>query len=143
MVALCLHLQAEFVSGSGLFAFVAALIIQLGARRVLGSLYERDPTIETPSYLSRLSVAFWSTAIPSGAVGVFLATTYFFLNYFNVLRPDIAGLLQSLFVVLGIVFFISRLAFACISPYTPAWRLVPVAPRRSSSRLADYRHGID
>ena len=111
------------------FAFVAALIIQLGARRMLGSLYERDPTIEAPSYLSRLSVAFWSTAIPSGAVGVFLATTYFFLNYFNVLRPDIAALLQSLFIVLGIVFFISRLAFACISPYTPAWRLVPVAPR--------------
>lgn len=111
------------------FAFVAALIIQLGARRALGSLYERDPTNEAPSYLSRLSVAFWSTAIPSGAVGVFLATTYFFLDYFNVLRPDIGTMLQSLFIVLGIVFFISRLAFACISPYLPAWRLVPIASR--------------
>ncbi|MCL7996970.1 mechanosensitive ion channel family protein [Brucella sp. 21LCYQ03] len=111
------------------FAVIAALVIQLGARRVLGSLYERDVTNEAPSYLSRLSVAFWSTAIPSGAVAVFLATTYFCLDYFNVLRPDIATLLQSLFIVLGIVFFISRLAFACISPYTPAWRLVPIAPR--------------
>lgn len=111
------------------FAVVAALVIQLGARRVLGSLYERDVTNEAPSYLSRLSVAFWSTAIPSGAVAVFLATTYFCLDYFNVLRPDIGTLLQSLFIVLGIVFFISRLAFACISPYTPAWRLVPIAPR--------------
>ncbi|WP_273726504.1 mechanosensitive ion channel family protein [Brucella gallinifaecis] len=111
------------------FAIVAALIIQLGARRVLGSLYERDVTNQAPSYLSRLSVAFWSTAIPSGAVAVFLATTYFCLDYFNVLRPDIGTLLQSLFIVLGIVFFISRLAFACISPYTPAWRLVPIAPR--------------
>ncbi|WP_374846882.1 mechanosensitive ion channel domain-containing protein [Brucella thiophenivorans] len=110
------------------FAIIAAMIIQLGARRVLGSLWERDLTVQTPSYLSRLSVAFWSTAIPSGAVGVFLATTYFSLEYFNVLRPDIAALLQSLFIVLGIVFFISRLAFACISPYTPAWRLVPIAP---------------
>lgn len=60
------------------FAFVAALVIQLGARRVLGTLYQRDPTVESPSYLSRLSVAFWSTVIPSAAVGVFLATTYFF-----------------------------------------------------------------
>ncbi|MFS2326990.1 mechanosensitive ion channel family protein [Brucella sp. H1_1004] len=111
------------------FAVIAALVIQLGARRVLGSLYERDVTNEAPSYLSRLSVAFWSTAIPSGAVAVFLATTYFCLDYFNVLRPDIGTLLQSLFIVLGIVFFISRLAFACISPYTPAWRLVPIAPR--------------
>lgn len=111
------------------FALIAALIIQLGARRALGSLYERDVNNEAPSYLSRLSVAFWSTAIPSGAVAVFLATTYFCLDYFNVLRPDIGALLQSLFIVLGIVFFISRLAFACISPYTPAWRLVPIAPR--------------
>ncbi|MFD1199605.1 mechanosensitive ion channel domain-containing protein [Brucella gallinifaecis] len=111
------------------FAAIAALVIQLGARRVLGSLYERDVSNEAPSYLSRLAVAFWSTAIPSGAVVVFLAATYFFLDYFNVLRPDIGAILQSFFIVLGIVFFISRLAFACISPYTPNWRLVPIAPR--------------
>ncbi|MBV2143858.1 mechanosensitive ion channel [Falsochrobactrum sp. TDYN1] len=111
------------------FAFAAALIIQRGARRVLGPLYKRDSAIEAPPYLSRLSVAFWSTAIPSGAVGAFFATTYFFFSYFNILRPDIADLLRSLFIVLGIVFFISRLAFACISPYMPAWRLVPIAPR--------------
>lgn len=111
------------------FALIAALIIQLGARRVLGTFCERDLTIDAPSYLSRLSVAFWSTAIPSGAVGAFFVTTYFLLDYFNVLRPDIGALLQSLFIVLGIVFFISRLAFACISPYNPVWRLVPIAPR--------------
>ena len=111
------------------FAFVAALVIQIGARRVLGAIYQRDPTIESPSYLSRLSVAFWSTVIPSAAVGVFLATTYFFLNYFNVLRTDIAALFRSLFIVLGLVFFIHRLASACISSDMPQWRLVPVAPR--------------
>ncbi len=111
------------------FAFAAALVIQLGARRVLGTLYQRDPTIELPSYLSRLSVAFWSTVIPSAAVGVFLATTYFLMNYFNVLRTDIAALIQSLFLVLGLVFFIHRLASACISSDMPQWRLVPVAPR--------------
>lgn len=111
------------------FALAVALVIQLGARRFLGTLYQRDPTVGSPSYLSRLSVAFWSTVIPSSAVGVFLATTYFSLNYFNVLRTDIAALLQSLFVVLGFVFFIHRLAFACISSDMPQWRLVPVAPR--------------
>lgn len=111
------------------FAFVGALVIQLGARRLLGTLYQRDPTIESPSYLSRLLVAFWSTVIPSAALGVFLATTYFFLNYFNVLRTDVASILESLFIVLGLVFFIHRLAAACISPDMPQWRLVPVAPR--------------
>ncbi len=111
------------------FAFIAALIIQLGARRVLGTLYDRDPSNEAPSYLSRLLVAFWSTVIPSAAVGAFLATTYFFLNYFNVLRTDIAEILESLFIVLGIVFFIHRLGFACISPDMPQWRLLPIAAR--------------
>ncbi|MBN9044703.1 MAG: mechanosensitive ion channel family protein [Rhizobiales bacterium] len=111
------------------FALVAALVIQIGARRVLGRLFQRDPEVETPPYLSRLSVAFWSTVIPSAAVSVFLSLTYFFMNYFNVLRTDIATLLQSLFVVLGLVFFIHRLAVSCISADMPQWRLVPVAPR--------------
>ncbi len=74
-------------------------------------------------------MAFWSTVIPSAAVSVFFATTYFFMNYFNVLRTDIASLCQSLFIVLGLVFFIHRLASACISSDMPQWRLVPVAPR--------------
>lgn len=111
------------------FALIAALIIQLGARRMLGTLYRRDPLVEAPSYLSRLLVAFWSTVIPSVAVAVFLATTYFFLNYFNVLRSDIATILDSLFLVLGLVYFIHRLAWAILSPDMPAWRLVNVAPR--------------
>lgn len=118
------------------FAFLAALVIQLGARRVLGTIYQRDPAIESPSYLSRLSVAFWSTVIPSAAVSVFFATTYFFMNYFNVLRTDIASLSQSLFIVLGLVFFIHRLASACISSDMPQWRLVPVAPR--PGRILDW-----
>ncbi len=129
MVAFCKYVQAQVISRCRVFAFAAALVIQLGARRVLGTLYQRDPTIESPSYLSRLSVAFWSTVIPSAAVGVFLATTYFLMNYFNVLRTDIAALIQSLFLVLGLVFFIHRLASACISSDMPQWRLVPVAPR--------------
>lgn len=45
------------------------------------------------------------------------------------MRTDIASLLQSLFLVLGLVFFIHRLASACISSDMPQWRLVPVAPR--------------
>ncbi len=111
------------------FAAAVALLMHFGARRFFGRVYERDPALENPSYLSRLSVAFWSTVIPSAAVGVFLATTYFFMNYFNVLRPDIASLLEALFIVLGLVFFIHRLAAAILSYDMPAWRLAPIAPR--------------
>ncbi|AIJ60136.1 MULTISPECIES: mechanosensitive ion channel family protein [Brucella] len=121
--------KLESFLAAAFFALAAALVLQFGAQRFLGAFYRRDPSVESPSYLSRLSVAFWSTVIPSAAVGVFLATTYFLLNYFNVLRTDIASLFQSLFIVLGLVFFIHRLAVACISSDMPQWRLVQVAPR--------------
>ncbi|MGU3577236.1 mechanosensitive ion channel family protein [Brucellaceae bacterium C25G] len=111
------------------FAFMAAVLLEFGARYFLGSLYQRDPSVETPSYLSRLSVAFWSTLIPSVAVGVFLLTTYYFLDYFNVLRSDIAQILRSIFTSAGLVYFIYRMSKAVISPDMPAWRLIPVAPR--------------
>ncbi|PRD45122.1 mechanosensitive ion channel protein [Phyllobacterium phragmitis] len=111
------------------FALAAALVLHFGARRFLGDLFLRDPTVEAPSYLSRLSAAFWSTLIPSAAVGVFLGTTYFFLDYFNVLRTDIAKMLSSLFSVIVIVYFIHRLAKAVLCSDMPNWRLVHIAPK--------------
>ncbi|TDQ35013.1 mechanosensitive ion channel domain-containing protein [Phyllobacterium brassicacearum] len=111
------------------FAVIAALVLLIGGQRTIGHLYLRDPNIESPSYLSRLAVAFWSTLMRSLTVVVFLTTTYLFLGYFNVLRPDIAALIYMLFCVIGIVFFVHALAQAVICPGAPNWRLVRVAPR--------------
>ncbi|WP_271899471.1 mechanosensitive ion channel family protein [Candidatus Phyllobacterium onerii] len=111
------------------FAAIAALVLLIGGQRTLGHLYLRDATIESPSYLSRLAVAFWSTLMRSLTVVVFLVTTYLFLNYFNVLRPDIASLIYMLFCVIGIVYFVHALAQAVICPGAPNWRLVRIAPR--------------
>ena len=72
------------------FALLAAAVLLIGGRRLFGRLIDADPAIEKPSYLSRLSVAFWSTLLPTAAVSVFLATTYFLYDYFNVLRPTSA-----------------------------------------------------
>lgn len=118
------------------FAFIAAAFLNFGARYLLGTIYQRDPAVEKPIYLNRLSVAFWSTLIPSAAVGVFFATTYFLLNYFNVLRPDIALILRSLFGSFGLVYFIYRMSKALISPDIPAWRLIPVAPHSGRVMIA-------
>ena len=82
-----------------------------------------------PTYLGRLSVAFWSTLIPSLSVAVFLAVTYFFFDYFKVLRTDIRELMWSLFSMSAMVFFIYRLALAVLRPSLPNWRLVPVESR--------------
>jgi potassium-dependent mechanosensitive channel len=111
------------------FALVAALVLLVGGRRLFGKVFEADPEVEKPSYLSRLSVAFWSTLMPTMAVAVFFATTYFLYDYFEVLRGDIGTMLAALFLVTGVVFFVHRLATAVLSPQLPNWRLIAVETR--------------
>ena len=107
-------------------ALVAAAVLMLGGRRLFGRVFEADPQVEDPSYLSRLSVAFWSTLLPTAAMVVFLAATYFFFNHYNVLRGDIGIFLRSLMAVAATVFCVNRLANAALSPRLPNWRLIPV-----------------
>lgn len=107
-------------------ALVAAAVLMLGGRRLFGRVFEANPQIEDPSYLSRLSVAFWSTLLPTAALVVFLAATYFFFDHYNVLRGDIGIFLRSLMAVVATVFCVNRLANAALSPRLPNWRLIPV-----------------
>src|SRR5690606_9618721 len=116
----------QSVLGAAFFALAAAALLFLGGRRIFGRLIDADPTTETPSYLTRLSVAFWSTLLPTMAVGAFLVATLFFFNYFNVLRGDIGIFLTSLFTVIGIVFCVNRLANAVLAPKLPNWRLISI-----------------
>lgn len=108
------------------FALGAAAVIIVGGRRMFGRMFEPDGRVEEPSYLSRLSVAFWSTFMQSAALVVFLGVTYYLFAYFEVLRGDIGAMLWSLFYVIAIVFFVSRLGMAVLSPRLPKWRLIPV-----------------
>ena len=109
-----------------LFALGAAGFLLFGGRRLFGNAIVPDPEVEEPSYLSRLSVAFWSTLVPSASLAVFLVATWFFYDYYGVLRRDIAQMMITLFNVIGIVFFIYRLSHAVFSPGLPAWRLLPI-----------------
>ncbi|RUM98796.1 mechanosensitive ion channel family protein [Pseudaminobacter arsenicus] len=110
-------------------ALLAAAALQFGGKRLFRRLFYRDAEDEDPSYLSRLSVAFWSTLLPSIAVSVFLNATIGLYNYFNVLRGDIGVLLNGVGVVIFIAFFVNRLSHAVFSPDMPAWRLLPIEPR--------------
>lgn len=114
------------------FALVAAAVLLIGGRRLFGDLIVANPNKEAPSYLSRLAVAFWSTLLPSAALAVFLALTYFFFDYYGVLRSDIEPMLSALFSVIVTIFFIYRLARAVLSPDLPNWRLLPVGSRSAS-----------
>ncbi|RWC61142.1 mechanosensitive ion channel family protein [Mesorhizobium sp.] len=115
-----------------------ALVLLVGGRRLFGRVFEADPANEDPSYLSRLSVAFWSTLLPTLAVGVFLASTVFFFDYYNVLRGYIGLFLNALATVIGGVFCVNRLTNAALEPRLPNWRLIPVetGPARWLVRLA-------
>ncbi len=114
------------VLGACFFALLSAAIMFIGGRRLFGNFFSADPQITEPSYLSRLSVAFWSTLIPSASFAVFLAVTYFLFDYFKVLRADIRELMWSAFSMSAMVFFIYRLARAVLSPSLRSWRLVHV-----------------
>lgn len=119
----------QAVLGATFLALLAAAILLVGGRRLFGRLIEPDHSIEQPTYLSRLSVVFWSTFLPTLALGVFLAATAFFFNYFNVLRGDIGVFLQSLSQTVLVIFCVVRLARAALSPSAPNWRLIPVEPK--------------
>ena len=78
------------------------------AAGALSAIFSRpDPTIKNPTYLSRLSVAFWSTLVPSTSLGVFLGVDLLLLRLFRgaarrhrpyagrALRRDRPGLLRA------------------------------------------------
>lgn len=114
-----------------------AAILFVGGRRLFGRIFEADPSVEDPTYLSRLSVAFWSTLLPTLAVGAFLASTVFLYNYYNVLRGDIGLFLNALAGVIAVVFCVNRLTNAALEPRQPNWRLIQVetGPARWLVRL--------
>lgn len=120
-----------------LMALALAAVLLVGGRRLFGRVFEADPSVYEPSYLSRLSVAFWSTLLPTLAVGVFLVSTVFFFNYYNVLRGDIGVFLNALVAVIAVVFCVNRLTNAALEPQLPNWRLIPVetGPARWLVRL--------
>ncbi|WP_315923578.1 mechanosensitive ion channel family protein [Mesorhizobium sp. SP-1A] len=119
-------------------ALAAAAVLLLGGRRLFGRIFEPDPNVEDPSYLSRLSVAFWSTLLPSLALGVFFFATYFFFDYYGVLRGDIGTFIRAFMLLIMVTFCVNRLVTSALSPKLPNWRLIPVesTPARWLVRLS-------
>lgn len=136
-LSFAIKFKFQAVLAATLMALALAAVLFIGGRRLFGRIFEADPSVEDPSYLSRLSVAFWSTLLPTLAVGAFLASTVFFFNYYNVLRGDIGVFLNSLAAVIAVVFCVNRLTNAALEPRLPNWRLIPVetVPARWLVRL--------
>ncbi|WEX86740.1 mechanosensitive ion channel family protein [Sinorhizobium garamanticum] len=107
----------------------AALIFLAGSRRLFAPFLRQNGDEEEPNYFRQLSVAFWSTVIPTVSATAFAASSYLFLNSFNVLRPDIAPILAITLAVAVVLLFITSLAQAVLSPGQSNWRLVRVSDR--------------
>ncbi len=123
------------------FAFAAAIFMSLatalillsGSYRLFGHYLQRKESDEQPSYISRLSIAFWSTLIRTLSLATLLVTSYLFLDSFNVLRPDIAPVVAALFSTIGVIYFVRRFTNAVFAPRDPQWRLVRLSNRGASS----------
>ncbi|QCI97745.1 mechanosensitive ion channel family protein [Agrobacterium larrymoorei] len=115
--------------GAVSLSVLAALLFLVGGYRVLGHRMERRAFSGEPSYLRRLSVAFWSTTVQSMSVFLFMTASAFFLDNFGVLRADIAPIFFVAMSVIAFVYFVSRLTYAIFAPTQPEWRLLHVSNR--------------
>lgn len=113
--------------GWAFFSLLAALVFVPGAYRVFGGLIDRDPEDQDPPYTSRLSVAFWSTVIPSMAMTALAGTVYLLGQSFAILRADVAPVVASVLMTLVAIFFVGKLARGILAPRMSAWRLVNVS----------------
>ncbi|WP_051679752.1 mechanosensitive ion channel family protein [Pseudorhizobium marinum] len=116
--------KAPSLFGAIGLSLVVGLVILSGGYRLFGSFIWRENGEGRPSYLKRLTVAFWSTVIRTMSLAAFLAASYLLLEGFSVLRPDVAPIISGLFGFIWFVYFVSRLTHAVLAPDEPDWRLV-------------------
>nr|WP_298103417.1 mechanosensitive ion channel family protein [uncultured Shinella sp.] len=115
--------------GAVALSLMAALVLLSGSYRLFSPYITRAAQQEKPHYITRLSVAFWSTILPTMAASAFAGASYFFLDTFNVLRSDIAPLVAIALGVMVAVYFVGQLANAVLSPADGHWRLMRVSDR--------------
>jgi small-conductance mechanosensitive channel len=106
----------------------AALLLLSGGYRFFGRFLRRNGD-SNPTYIKRLSVAFWSTVIQTVSLAAFLVATYLFLDGFNILRPDVSPIIASFFGFIWFVSFVWKLTFGVLAPGEPEWRLVRITNR--------------
>lgn len=117
------------LTGAVFLSLAAALIFFAGSKRLFAPLIERPLLSREPGYIRRMTVAFWSTVIPTAAAAAFAVSSYFFLKSFNVLRSDIAPIISLTLGVCVALVFLFSLTNAVLVPRHSSWRLVNVSDR--------------
>lgn len=110
-------------------SFLLGFTTYWGVRRLFGSVGSHEAEEEEDTYISRLSLAFWSTVIPSLTVAAALAVTYSLFFYFGVFNGQTLALFEALLIACAAIFFVQRLANALFAPGRPERRLILVSDR--------------
>ncbi|MHC5307065.1 mechanosensitive ion channel family protein [Bartonella sp. LJL80] len=106
------------------------LILTYFAHRMIGRAKEGvSQDDDQVSYLTRLSVAFVSTLIPTIICVVFVASVLLFFDYFGMSWTELRPVFRSIADEFVLIFFIARMSFVILSPKSPELRLMNIAPR--------------
>ncbi|MCB1377113.1 MAG: mechanosensitive ion channel family protein, partial [Alphaproteobacteria bacterium] len=95
--------------------------------RTFGAIVRRREEAEEPSYIAKLSLAFWSTVIPSLGVAASLAATFGIFSYMSIFTADTLDLVEALLISCAAIFFIQRLANVLLAPSDAGRRLIMIA----------------
>jgi potassium efflux system protein len=115
------------LTGAIALSLLAALLFLVGGYKAFGKRVDRDLVEGEPSYLTRLSVAFWSTLIQGVSVLLFIASSIILMRAFGLMNPRVDPIITTTLAAIGFVYFISRLTYAVFTPTKPSWRLLAVS----------------
>ncbi|QKV17337.1 mechanosensitive ion channel family protein [Oricola thermophila] len=121
--------KSRAMAAATILSLAAALLFLVFARKMFGEVIRRDPEAEEPGYFARLTVGFSGTLVPAVGVWLFFVLIYALYAYFGVMRGDIGVVFLNLFIGIGAIILVWRLAEAVFAPRLPAWRLVRMSDR--------------
>ncbi|MFZ1814120.1 MAG: mechanosensitive ion channel domain-containing protein [Rhizobiaceae bacterium] len=109
----------------GLSAILGLAVFVL-IRKLFAPAFARTGGDGNLSYISRLSLAFWSTVIPSLGFAASLGVVIALARYYSIFAGDSQAIVEAFLISAIAIFFIQRLANALFSPRNREWRLIPV-----------------
>jgi len=121
--------KLQAVLGATFVSLLAAAVLFIGGGRIVSRFQLPDSAEEKPTYLERISGAFWATLLPVAALALFLTMTYQLYHRFGILRPDIAAMLVPVMDFILIFYLVHRLSAHILAPRRPDWRLIAVSDR--------------
>lgn len=124
-----LSFKVQPLLASIFFSLISALFFVAGGYRLFGAMMRRDPDEEDPPYLTRLSVALWSSVIPFIALTALFISILVLLTSYTVLRTDITPMLAAILGAILMLSFVTQIARGIFAPSMPRWRLIPVSDR--------------